>query len=106
MNIIKNNVSFIRACVFGLLLLIAGCSMWGNFTTYYNRYYNAEKAFEEAEEAIQLAQKKELFAFKENKIPANANKNFETVIENCSKILQFNKDTKYRARCVPNLNLC
>jgi len=95
MDSIKNNVSFIRASVFGSLLLIAGCSMWGNFTTYYNRYYNAEKAFEEAEEAIQLAQKKELFAFKENKIPANANKNFETVIENCSKILQFNKDTKY-----------
>ena len=63
----------LRIVIFGLLLFIAGCSMWGNFTTYFNRYYNAEKAFEEAEEEIQLSQQRELFAFKEDKIPSKAN---------------------------------
>lgn len=81
--------------IIALLILIAGCSMWGNFTAFYNRYYNAEQAFEEAVEEIQLNQQRELFGFKEDKIPSGANKNFDIVIKNCSKILQFNKDTKY-----------
>jgi len=95
MEFLKENILHPRTGVFILLLFIAGCSMWGNFTTYFNRYYNAEKAFEEAMDEIQLSQNRELFAFKEDKIPAKANKNFETVIKNCSKILQFNKDSKY-----------
>ncbi len=95
MNIVNNKILPTRIALLGLLLFLAGCSMWGNFTTYFNRYYNAEKAFEEGEEEIQLSQQRELFAFREDKIPATANKNFETVIENCSKILQFNKETKY-----------
>ena len=78
-----------------LFLFVAGCSMWGNLTTYYNRFYNSETAFDEAEEEIQLNQQKDLFEFKEDKIPSSANKNLDIVIQNCSKILQFNKDTKY-----------
>ena len=85
----------VRTSIIFLLLFIAGCGMWGSFTTYFNRFYNAEKAFDEAEEEIQLNQKKDLFEFKEDKIPSTANKNFDIVIQNCSKILQFNKDTKY-----------
>ncbi len=95
MEFLKEKILHPRTGVFILLVFIAGCSMWGNFTTYFNRYYNAEKAFEEAMDEIQLSQNRELFAFKEDKIPAKANKNFETVIKNCSKILQFNKDSKY-----------
>lgn len=78
-----------------LLIFIAGCSMWGDFTTYYNRYYNAQKAFDEALEEIKLNQQRELFGFKEDKIPGGATKNFDIVIKNCSKILQFDDDTKY-----------
>ena len=71
------------------------CSLWNNFTVYYNRFYLAEKAFEDAEEEIKLNPKKTLFQFKEDKLPATANKNFDEVIKFSSKILQFNKDTKY-----------
>ncbi|VAX29390.1 hypothetical protein MNBD_IGNAVI01-1411, partial [hydrothermal vent metagenome] len=95
MEFLKEKILHPRTGVFILLLFIAGCSMWGSFTTYFNRYYNAEKAFDEAMDEIQLSQNRELFAFKEDKIPAKANKNFDIVIKNCSKILQFNQDTKY-----------
>ncbi len=69
--------------------------MWNNFTTYFNRYYKAQKAFEDGEEEIKLNQKKPLFQFKEEKLTSKANKNFDDVIKFSSKILQFNKDSKY-----------
>ncbi len=69
--------------------------MWNNFTAYYNRFYIAETAFEEGEEDIELNQEKPLFQFKEEKLPSQANKNFDIAIQYSSKILQFNKDTKY-----------
>jgi len=84
--------------VFGLFASFTSfnsCSLWNNFTVYYNRFYLAEKAFEDAEEEIKLNPKKTLFQFKEDKLPATANKNFDEVIKFSSKILQFNKDTKY-----------
>ncbi len=78
-----------------LFLLLSSCGMWSNFTAYYNRFYIAESAFEEGEEDIALNQEKPLFQFKEEKLPAKANKNFDTVIKFSSKILQFNQDSKY-----------
>ena len=74
---------------------MGGCGLWNNFTTYFNRYYNAAVAFEEAETAILEDSQRELFEFKEPKLPSSANTNLNKVIENCSKILQFNKDTDY-----------
>ncbi len=71
------------------------CSVWGNFSTYFNRYYNAKNEFEKAEAIIEQDQKKELFAFKEEKLPSKAIKNLDKVVEGCSKILQFNKETSY-----------
>ncbi len=76
-------------------LFLGGCGLWNNFTTYFNRYYNAAVAFEEAEIAILEDSQRELFDFKEPKLPSSANTNLNKVIENCSKILQFNKDTDY-----------
>ena len=81
--------------LFFLFLLLNSCGMWTNFTAYYNRFYIAETAFEEGEEDIQLNNKKPLFQFKEEKLPASANKNFDIVIKFSSKILQFNKDSKF-----------
>ncbi len=69
--------------------------MWNNFTAYFNRFYIAETAFEEGEEDIELNQKKPLFQFKEEKLNSQANRNFDIVIQYSSKILQFNKETKY-----------
>lgn len=95
MMFIKTHIDQPKNWIILLLVFIAGCGMWGDFTTYYNRYYNAQKAFDEAVEEIELNQQRELFGFKEDKIPGGATKNFDIVIKNCSKILQFNEDTKY-----------
>ncbi|MCK5457260.1 MAG: tetratricopeptide repeat protein [Melioribacteraceae bacterium] len=86
---------FSLSTILSFVLLFNSCGMWNNFTTYFNRYYNAEKAFEEGEEAIKLGKKKPLFQFKEDKLPSKANKNFDDVIKFSSKILQFNQDSKY-----------
>ena len=71
-----------------------GCSVWENFTAYYNTYFNASAAFEEAEESI-IEQKKELFAFKEEKISNSTNELLNKVIEKCSRILQFYEESSY-----------
>lgn len=75
--------------------MLNSCSMWNNFTAYYNRFYIAETAFEDGEEYLELNQEKPLFQLKEEKLPSQANKNFDIAIQYSSKILQFNKDTKY-----------
>jgi len=77
-----------------LVILLAGCTMWINFTTYFNRYYNAKEKFLEAEEAIKNA-KKELFEFRSLQIPVRAKKPLESVVKGCSKILQYNKKSSY-----------
>jgi len=81
--------------LFATITFLNSCSLWSNFTVYYNRFYLAEKAFDDAEEEIKLNPKKNLFQFKEDKLPATANKNFDDVIKYSSKILQFNNNTKY-----------
>ena len=76
------------------VLFLAGCSTWGNFTTYFNRYYNTKVLFEKAEAQI-LAQKKDLFDTEELLVPGIATQSLTNVIKDASKILQFNSDTKY-----------
>lgn len=76
------------------VLYLAGCSTWGNFTTYFNRYYNTKVLFEKAEAQI-LAQKKDLFDTDELLVPGIATQSLTNVIKDASKILQFNSDTKY-----------
>ena len=44
-----------------LLLFISGCSVWDNFTTYFNLYFNTATIFEDAENEI-LTQKRDLFS--------------------------------------------
>ncbi len=80
--------------LFPLLLFTAACSYWNDFTTYFNRYYNAKNLFETSLEDV-ARQERELFAFKEEKITNAANANFEKVIEKCSKIMQFDTTSAY-----------
>lgn len=86
---------FSLVAIISIVFLLNSCGMWSNFTTYFNRYYIAQKAFEDGEEEIKLNQQKPLFQFKEEKLPSKANKNFDDVIKFSSKILQFNQDSKY-----------
>ena len=77
-----------------LLLFLSGCSMWDNFTTYFNLYFNTATLFESAENEI-LSQKRDLFSNDPLVIPGTARTSLIKVIEKSSKILQFNSETAY-----------
>ncbi len=76
------------------LTFLGGCSLWENFTAYFNTYYNASVAFEQAQQAMNK-NKPPLFEFKLKKIPSSANKSFDDVIKKCSRILQFHSKSSY-----------
>jgi len=85
---IKNKILLIA------LFILSGCGLWSNFTAYFNTYYNASRAFENA--MLEVNKKpRELFAFKEPGISQLAQRNFEKVIKKCSAILQFHKNSGY-----------
>lgn len=90
---IKNYLK-LSAAVFALLILLQGCGLWRNFTTYFNTYFNAKSLFDATEEEI-LKQKTDLFEFKEPKITSQNSQNLTKVIEKCSKILQFDTESAY-----------
>jgi tetratricopeptide (TPR) repeat protein len=76
------------------LILLSGCSLWQNFTTYFNLYYNTNTLFQEAEEDI-FSQKRDLFSTEPLIVSGAANAKLVKVIEKCSKILQFHATTSY-----------
>lgn len=76
------------------LLFVSGCSLWQNFTTYFNLYYNTRTLFREAEEEI-FSQKRDLFSTEQLVVPGTANNKLTKVIEKSSKILQFHATTAY-----------
>ena len=76
------------------LLLLSGCGMWENFVTYFNTFYNAQKAYEEGLDAIEKS-KPDKFKFKLDKLPSGAQKPFKLVIKNLSDILQHHPHSKY-----------
>jgi tetratricopeptide (TPR) repeat protein len=77
-----------------LLFLVSGCSVWEDFSTYFNLYYNTSDAFDQAEQAIKESQK-DPFSLVEMPLPGNAQTQIAKVIEKCSKILQFNANSSY-----------
>ena len=77
-----------------LVFIFSGCSVWEDFTTYFNIYYNTEDKFQEAEDAIKL-QRKNLFEFEQPNLTGNVPQLLNNVIEKCSKILQFHSNSKY-----------
>jgi hypothetical protein len=74
--------------------LIFGCSIWGDFTTYFNLYYNTKDIFNQAEDAIN-SQKQDLFSTDELTVPGSAVQLLNKVIEKASQILQFHKESAY-----------
>lgn len=80
--------------IISVLLFAAGCGVWTNFTTYFNRYYNTVTAFDAAMEEVNNTER-ELFEFKEPKIAGQAAAEFKKVIEKGSNILQFNQESDY-----------
>lgn len=85
----------IKLLVLSVLLLIAsGCSVWDNFTTYFNLYFNTATLFEDAELEI-LSQKRDLFSNDPLIIPGNAKASLVKVVEKSSKLLQFYSTSAY-----------
>lgn len=77
-----------------LLLLLTGCSVWDNFITYFNLYYNANELYSKIEKQI-TDQKKDLFSIEPPAIPPAANADVQKLIEKCSAILQFHSNSSY-----------
>lgn len=77
-----------------LIILLTGCSVWDNFITYFNLYYNADELYTKLEKQMQ-DQKKDLFAIEPPTIPPAANADVQKLIEKCSVILQFHSNTSY-----------
>jgi outer membrane protein assembly factor BamD (BamD/ComL family) len=76
------------------LLFLSSCGVWGNFTTYFNLYYNAKELFDKAEKQIN-EQEKDIFSTEVLQLPGTAKTDLIKVIEKCSEILQFNSETSY-----------
>ena len=92
MNFRNKTIRFTAISLF--LLGIGGCSVWNDFTTYFNLYYNTATLYEDAELEI-LSQKRDLFATEPLVIPGNAKTSLVKVVEKSSKILQFNATSSY-----------
>jgi len=91
----KFHISFLKKSIYLLpVLLIFGCSVWRNFTTYFNLYYNTSDIFSQAEESIN-SQKQDLFSTEELKVPGSALQLLNKVIEKASQILQFHRESAY-----------
>lgn len=106
--------------VLSLLLFLNACGVWTDFTTYFNTYFNARTLFDRTEEEI-LKLKKDPFEFREDIKPTQPptgvvqtqrqqgqpqtqtqqisvtqiKQDLTKVIEKCSKILQFYKESSY-----------
>ncbi|MGE5683131.1 MAG: tetratricopeptide repeat protein, partial [Bacillota bacterium] len=74
--------------------ILTGCGLWGNFTTYFNLYYNASRLFNETEQEI-LLQRKVLFTVQDPRPGGNVSQNLTKVIEKLSKLLQFDAQSAY-----------
>lgn len=80
--------------LFLLIFILSSCSVWENFTTYFNLYFNTSTLFEEAETEI-ITQKRDLFSNDPLVVPGNAKNGLVKVVEKCSKLLQFNPNSAY-----------
>ncbi|MEE9429953.1 MAG: tetratricopeptide repeat protein [Melioribacteraceae bacterium] len=90
----QNKISYKISVLLLLIIFISGCSMWGDFKTYFNTYYNADKLFTETEEEIK-AEQENLFSFEDVKLPTKHYKNLEEVIKKTSSIFQFHLESSY-----------
>ncbi len=77
-----------------LLLILTSCSVWRNFNSYFNTYFNAQKFFGEVEEAIQEGTV-DRFDFKADNGAKAQTQNIQKVIEKCSAILQDHRESAY-----------
>ena len=76
------------------VLLLCGCGLWDDFTTYFNLYYDTADIFSQTEKLIK-EQKKDVFSNEDIPLPGSAGQVLNKVIEKSSKILQFHPKSGY-----------
>lgn len=72
---------------------LTSCGLYEDFVTYFNTYYNTKELFDEAMLEV-LPSEKELFNPNPQPVQSGSQK-FTTVIEKCSKILQYNSTSSF-----------
>lgn len=87
----KNLKKFLPAA---LVLLLTGCGIWTDFTTYFNLYFNTTKLYEEVQLDIENLEK-EPFQLKEPVISNAIKTKLNSLQEKASKILQHNAESSY-----------
>jgi len=85
---------FTSSLLAALIIFLSGCGLWRDFTTYFNTYYNAKTIFDRTEEEI-LKKRTDLFAFRLDALTSQQMNDLTKVIEKCSKILQFDKESSF-----------
>ncbi len=92
---IKFNLILRRLIVLAVpALLLYGCGIWNNFTTYFNLYYDTTDLFGQVQKSID-AQKRDLFSIEPVTLPPSSSGQVTKVIEKCSQILQFHAQSSY-----------
>ena len=76
------------------LLLFTGCSVWCDFITYFNLYYNTSNIFDEAEELIK-SQQRDLFSAEPLVVPGSASPLLTKVVDKSTVILQYHAESAY-----------
>ncbi len=82
------------------LFVFSGCSIGSFIGAYFNTYYNAQKAFDEAEAEVLSSLQQQAIARTERAylspfdIAPQTRTKFATVIEKCSKLLQYHPESK------------
>lgn len=83
------------------VLLLSGCAVGSFVGAYFNTFYNARRAFVEAEEELLKAPAAPRPATETREylppftVPAGAKTKFATVIEKCSKLLQYHPESEF-----------
>lgn len=70
------------------------CGVWGNFTTYFNLYYDASVIFGQAEEDIK-SHETDIFSEGIDTVSTSTNVLLDKVEDKCSQILQFHAESNY-----------
>ncbi len=82
------------------VVILPGCSIGSFIGAYFNTYYNAQKAFNEAEAEVLATVQQQNLARTERPYlasfdaPPQTRTKFATVIEKCSKLLQYHPESK------------
>ncbi len=77
-----------------ITFLFYSCSVWENFTTYFNRWYNIKQLYDEIETDVK-SQRINVFSNEPLVLSGNSRTNLTKLVDKCSDLLQFNKNSSF-----------